>query len=628
MSAQTAATTVLDLYDAQVRRNPGATAVSDNAHHLTYADLTDRADRLASRLRARGVGAESLVGICLPRSVDMVVAVLAVLKAGGAYLPLDPESTTDRLALVCADAGLTTVLTHHELGARVLSDIPDVTLLRLDADQDEIDDLNGTDDTPQRPAAGDLAYVIYTSGSTGRPKGVAVQHDNLLASTEARFDFYREPVRAFLLLSPLAFDSSVAGLFWTLCTGGQLVIPPDGYWHDLDRLCAFLNEARISHLLCVPSLHSALLDALEPLSEEDRPALGVVIVAGEKCPARLPARHRSLLPNTRIVNEYGPTEASVWATAYDATDVPHGTTVPIGRAVAHVTVHVVDADLVPVPDGTPGEILIGGPGVARGYLRRDELTHERFLADHLGAGPRGRLYRTGDLARVNVDGVLEFIGRADNQVKIRGYRVEPDEVEHVIANRPEIDEVAVVPDGEGEHTRLIAYVVRRDAATASVEDHGSVQLREHLAKALPAYLVPALVVTLPSMPRTTNGKTDRSALAATRVSLAADDQPLLRDAEAAIAGIWEDVLGVAAGSLRGDENFFDLGGNSLLLLKVRRRVEVARGRAVSVAELFAHPTVRSLARLVSGETDGAAAGGESARSRQGNRGRRLIARQS
>jgi acyl-coenzyme A synthetase/AMP-(fatty) acid ligase len=380
-------------------------------------------------------------------------------------------------------------------------------------------------------------------------------------------------------------------LFWTLATGGRLVVAAEGYWQRLDELAGTLEQLGVTHLLCVPSVHRALLDAAPAATLG---VLDTVIVAGEACPATLIDRHRAVLPGTRLVNEYGPTEATVWATACDLTAEPAAGAgpVPIGTAVGHVSVHLVDERLSPVPDGAVGEILIGGAGVARGYAGSPALTAERFVADPFGAEPGGRLYRTGDLARRRPDGALEFLGRGDQQVKVNGVRIELGEIESALVGHPDIREAAVLAAGP----HLTAYVTVEGGAALSAAD-----MRGFLATKLPASMLPAGYVVLPDLPRNGNDKVDRGALAGLRhpESPAAGADPLSA-IQRSIAQIWAEVLDRQVSSIGVDQNFFDAGGQSLLLLRVRRQLERVLGRSVAVTTLLAHPTVGGLARHLSG----------------------------
>jgi surfactin family lipopeptide synthetase C len=427
------------LFEDQARRSPDALAVACGRQELSYRQLNRRANRLAHRLRRLGVGPEVPVGLCAERSVDALVGVLGVLKSGGAYVPLDPSYPQERLDLVLDDAPIAVLVAQEKLEERVTAYSGPVVLLEEDLDE--------TDKNPPCLTEPDhLAYAIYTSGSTGRPRAVAVTHANLLASTWARTQYYPRPVRRFLLLSNFGFDSSVAGIFWTLCQGGALYIPDQKLYADVSHLANLIQGQRISHLLCVPSLYQYLLTQ----APTDLAGLETAIVAGEPCPPALVEAHYKALPDTALFNEYGPTEATVWSTVFACTAKDNQAAVPIGRPVANTRVYVLGLDMEPVPVGVPGQLYIGGAGVARGYLNQPQLTRERFVADPFAADPlaagqdkTARLYRTGDWVRYRTDGNLEFIGRRDGQVKIRGHRVELGEIETALATHEAVGNVVV-----------------------------------------------------------------------------------------------------------------------------------------------------------------------------------------
>jgi amino acid adenylation domain-containing protein/FkbM family methyltransferase len=410
------------LFERQAARQPEAEALVFAEHGLSYGALDEQAEQLARRLRAHGVGPEVRVGLCVERSPAMLAGILGILKAGGAYVPLDPTYPTERLDYMLTDSRARLVLTHSAL----LDKLPPAGIATLCLDQ-----LGDPAPASAAPLAelhpGCAAYVIYTSGSTGRPKGVVVSHANAVQSTAERFRYYPDPVRRFLLLSSFAFDSSVAGLFWTLGQGGCLVLPPEGAQKDPALLGGLIARQRVSHLLCLPSLHSLLLEQAGRLD-----SLRAVIVAGEACPRDTVTRHLARCPQARLYNEYGPTEATVWSSVHEITahDLETERSISIGRPLAHTRLYLLDAQLEPVPVGVPGEIHLGGAGVARGYLDKPALTAERFLPDPFGP-PGGRLYRTGDLARWRADGTLEFLGRMDQQVKLRGHRIEPGETDYL-----------------------------------------------------------------------------------------------------------------------------------------------------------------------------------------------------
>ena len=428
------------LFDAQVERTPDASAVVYHDEPLSYRELNHRANQLAHYLRGLGVGPDVLVGIYMERSLEMVIGLLGVLKAGGAYVPLDAAYPKDRLAFILEDAQAPVLLTQK----RLMAELPDqkAKVISLDGDWQVINQECG-ENLVSGVTGGNLSYVIYTSGSTGQPKGVIITHQNLMYSTFARTQFYEQPIRGFLLLSSFAFDSSVAGIFWTLCQGATLCIPDEDRYLDIPYLAGLIEQNSVSHLLCIPSLYQHMLTA-EP---ELLGSLTTTIVAGEACPTELVKAHFTLLPETNLFNEYGPTETTVWSTVFNCRAMTETATVPIGRPIANAAIYVLDANHQPVPVGVPGELYIGGAGVARGYLNHPELTNERFIPTPFG---EGRLYRTGDLAKYLPDGNLEFLGRNDHQVKIRGYRIELEEIEAALLEHPNVGETVVVPKGMPE----------------------------------------------------------------------------------------------------------------------------------------------------------------------------------
>jgi len=571
-----------ELFEQQAERTPVAVAVAAADGTLSYRTLNARANRLAHRLQALGVGPESRVAVCVGRSAAAPVAVLGVLKAGGAYVPLDPEYPADRLAFMVADSGAGVIVTDEASRGVVPEGAARVVVLD--------DSLDGDDRNPG-PAAGpdDLAYMIYTSGSTGTPKGVLVTRRNLAHSTHARFLYYKEPVAGYLLVSSFAFDSSVAGIFWTLAQGGKLVIPAPGEHADPLALAGLVGRHAISHFLGVPSLYALIL---ENAPAADLAGLRAVIVAGEPCPRGLPARHFATAPGAALYNEYGPTEATVWATVHrcDPPD-PAGGSVPIGRPVAGTRAYVLDARLNPVPVGVTGELFLGGVGLARGYHGRPALTAERFLADPFSGEPGARLYRTGDLARFRPDGLIECLGRADGQVKIRGHRVELGEVEAALAGHPAVRDAAVEaraePSGE---TRLVAYLVVRPGAELSAGE-----LRSWLKARLPDAMVPSTFAVLDALPLSPNGKVDRAALpdpSAYRLSGPAPSEAPRNAAEAELSRL-------AAGLLKVDrvgvhDNVFELGMDSILAIQLVARARKG-GLHLTPAQLFQAPTVAGMA---------------------------------
>jgi amino acid adenylation domain-containing protein/non-ribosomal peptide synthase protein (TIGR01720 family) len=578
-------------FEACAATSPDALAVVCGEERLSYRALNRRANQVAHVLRESGVGRAAPVGVCLERSADLVVAILAILKAGGAYVPIDPDYPQDRVTYLLDDAKVAVLLTHAQMLERLPTGEAQTLCLDLDAARIAAasgDNLAGPIDPDQ------TAYVIYTSGSTGRPKGVLVSHRNAVHSTAARLAYYQAPVSAFLLLSSLAFDSSVAGLFWTLSQGGTLCLPVDGDHKEPAALRALIERERISHLLTLPSFYGLLLEQ-GPASA--LASLRAAIVAGEACPPDLIKRHHAKLGPVPLFNEYGPTEGSVWSTVHPLTMADAETaSVSIGRPVPNVRAYVLDHVFEPVPVGVPGEIHLGGAGVARGYLDKPALTAERFLPDPFGP-PGGRLYRTGDLARWRADGTLEFLGRIDQQVKIRGYRIELGEIEAVLAQHPAVREVAALARRDRpDDIRLVAYVVPQ--AGSDAVPPCPTELREFVAARLPDYMVPMAVVALEAFPLTPNGKLDRKALPAPGAALVrpeADAAPLDPVAES-LAGLWAEVLGLERIGPR--DNFFDVGGHSLLAFRVISRVQDEYGVTLPVAALFNAPTVAQFAPVV------------------------------
>jgi len=556
-----------DLFAAWTARTPDAPAVTDGRRTWTYRELDGLANRLAHDLIRRGVGPERTVAVVLPRSAELVVAELAVAKAGGAFLPVDPAYPAERRALMLSDARPAVVL-----------DDPAQTRPPTGPDHAPRDSDRLAPLCAEHPA-----YVIYTSGSTGTPKGVAVTHTGLAsfaAAAAVRYDV--APGARVLQFSSPSFDASVLELCISLLAGATLVVPPDGPWLG-EELAAVLAEHRITHALIPP----AALATVPAPDAGGLPDLRTLIVGAEACPAELVDRWAA---GRRLINSYGPTEATVVASWTGPLAVGGGTP-SIGGPLPHTEVHVLDAAMRPVPAGTGGELYIGGAGVARGYLDRPGLTAARFVASPYG--PSGsRLYRTGDLARWNSEGELEFLGRADRQVKVRGFRIEPGEIEAALARHPRVGEaVVIVREDEPGRQRLVAYVT-------AVDPHRSPQpaeLRAAVSRSLPAHMVPSAVVVLDAFPLTAQHKIDRRALPAPDTARApeAGHAAPRTPAERTLAGIWSDVLSVHP--VGTGDDFFELGGDSVLAVRVLSRIREELGDRLSVRDLF---TARTIAGLV------------------------------
>jgi amino acid adenylation domain-containing protein len=595
---------------------------------ITYRELNRRANQLAHDLRDCGVGPDTLVGVCLTPSIELVVSLLAVLKAGGAYLPLDPAYPVDRLAFMVRDAGIRILLTTRALKDRLPAEADDMAIYLDDEDEIEAHEAAtraatraagaraDADENPVRVVASDhLAYVIYTSGSTGLPKGAMITHGGLGNYLSWALDAYRvaegscAPVN-----SSIAFDATVTSFFAPLLAGGRVILlPEDGVIETLAEVLRTTSD--VSLVKITPAHLEVLAQQLAPELSKAKAdgsfGVNAFVIGGEAVRTDMLASWQQAAPRTRLINEYGPTETVVGCCVYDA-PVPSAAEpaqagpVPIGKPIANTQLYILDARRELVPAGVIGELFIGGAGVARGYLNRPELTEARFVHDPFTAAAdvadatvgegvhTPRLYRTGDLVRWRADGEMEFVGRTDAQVKIRGFRIEPGEIEAVLAEHPAVAESFVMARDLGAAGRqLVAYIVRH-------ETHGEVEfteLKRHLAARLPEYMVPAAIVTLDAFPLTPNGKIDRRALPApemtgTRRDLAAPRDPL----EMTLAAIWQEVLGVSPVGIR--DNFFDLGGHSLLAVRLLARVERAFGQAVPLATILRGPTIEQMATLL------------------------------
>ncbi|WP_437305959.1 amino acid adenylation domain-containing protein [Sorangium sp. So ce388] len=583
---------VHELFEAQAERTPDAVAVIFDDKRLSYRELNQRANQVAHALRRRGVAPDGLVAIAAERSVEMVVGLLGILKAGGAYVPIDPEYPADRIAFMLEDAAAPVLLSQWPVASRLPAHHAEV--LCLDADRALIDS-EPTGNLAVPVAPDHLAYTIYTSGSTGRPKGAGNSHRGLLNRLQWMQERYAlTPEDRVLQKTPFSFDVSVWELFWPLITGAGLVVARPGDHRDGERLVDLISRHSVTTLHFVPPMLQAFLET--PGAASCR-SLRKVICSGEALPAELARRCFERLPDAELHNLYGPTEASIDVTAWACSREDTSTAVPIGHPIANTQIYLLDRHGQPVPVGVPGELHIGGVGLARGYHRRPALTAERFVPDPFGSAPGGRLYRTGDLARHRADGAIEFLGRLDHQVKIRGLRVELGEIEARLLQHPHVHEAVVVARDEPHGgRRLVAYVAGRDGSAPE-----PAALRAWLAETLPAYMVPAPIVALDRLPLSPNGKVDRRALPAPEQidAPARAVTPPRTDLERTIAAIWRDVL--PAPQINVDDNFFDLGGHSLLLAKVHSRLREEVDRGLPMLVLFQHPTIASLAAALSQE---------------------------
>jgi amino acid adenylation domain-containing protein len=574
------------LIEAQVEKTPDAVAVafapaSSSQQSLTYAQLNARANQLAAHLRSLGVTRNTLVGICLERSLDLLIAPLAILKAGGAYLPLDPDHPDDRMGPIVENARLEILIGRPELATRLPAFNGKLVFLDWDA-------LNRYPDANQPVAvsSSDLAYVIYTSGSTGQPKGVMVPRralDNLLWSLRDWYHF--GPSDVLLAITTIAFDIAGLDLWLPLLAGARVVIVERATAMDAHLLQETIHREGVTFLQCTPAFWKLLVD-----SGWHGKADLQAVCGGEAMPKDLA---RKLAPRVaRLWNMYGPTETTIWSTGYQflGPDDP----ILIGRPIANTQVYILDEHLAPTPTGVPGELYIGGEGLADGYLHQPELTAERFVPDPFSNRPGARLYRTGDFARYRGDGNIECQGRNDDQIKLRGYRIEPEEIRWAITRHPAIrDAVAVLQTGAAGDSRIVAYVIAQ-----SSEPPDATELRNFLRQRLPAYMIPANFMFLDAFPLNKNGKIDRRALPQPKMPSAesAVTEAPANSIEALLTEIYRSVLGLSAVGV--NEDFFDLGGHSLTAAQLFREINTSFNLDLPLATLFHAPSVRRLAALI------------------------------
>ena len=573
---------VHQLLEAQARRTPQAIAVTFGDNSLDYAELNLRANQLARLLQQQGVARETLVGVCLERSLEMVVALLGILKAGAAYVPLDPAYPKDRIQHVLEDAHVRVLITQPELLKQLPSSAKTIC---LDPQWKALTGQSG-DGVATEVASSNLAYVIYTSGSTGKPKGVQLEHRsvvNFLCSMQKQPGFAQNDV--LVAVTTLSFDIAGLEMYLPLLSGGRIVIAPREATYDGRLLSELIEKSKATVMQATPATWRLLF---ESGWRGDRRLK--VLVGGEALPAEL--AHELVARCGEIWNMYGPTETTIWSSLYRVRG-DEGRILPIGQPIANTTFYVLDDARQPVPVGSEGELYIGGEGLARGYFERPELTAEKFVPDPFSALPQARMYRTGDLARFREDGNVEYLGRLDHQVKIRGFRIELGEIEAVLDQHPDVLRSVVVAREESSgDKRLVAYVVCNTDSTAS-----SAELREHARSQLPDYMVPSAIVQLGTLPLTPNGKVDRKALPAPKATDFASDVNYVapRDpVELKLANLWEETLGIRPIGVK--TSFFDLGGRSLLAARLFTQISSAFGKDLPLATLFRAPTIEQLAR--------------------------------
>ena len=581
---------VHSLFERQAEATPDAPALVFDDEMLSYGELNARANQLAHALIELGVTPDAPVAITLERSPAMIVALLATLKAGGAYVPLDPDYPAERLAFMLEDSGARLLLTQEPLRERLARTVAQIVCLDTEHERFARQPRTNPECTV---SAHHLAYVIYTSGSTGRPKGVAVEHRSISDHCDAIQVFFElSPNDRVLQFAALSFDASVEQILPTLCSGATLLLPPHRLMSP-EALSRFLTEHQFTVADLPPTFFEQWLS--QPSFSLKHSSLRLLLVGGDALPVRLTSRWYEALQenkeNIRLLNGYGPTEATVTATFYDIPEGLSGALVPIGRPLPRRATYILDRHQKPTPIGVPGQLHIGGAGLARGYLNRPELTAEKFIPNPFSETAGERLYKTGDLARYRADGNIEFLGRLDHQVKIRGFRIELGEIEAALAAQPAIREAVVTARGEGTERQLVAYVVAQADGEAKPN---VVELRSALRASLPDYMVPAAWVFLPALPLTPNGKVDRKALPEPERQGSSLEGAGPRDAlEEILVGLWGTVLKQPV--LGIDDNFFELGGHSLLATQLVSRLRDALGVTVPVRWLFEAPSVAELA---------------------------------
>lgn len=581
--------TLVDLFEKQVQKTPESIAVSDEKRSLSYLELSQRSNQLGRYLQRHGIGPEVPVGVFMERSVDMLLAIYGVIKAGAPYVPLDPDLPQERLAFMITDTGIPLVLTQAQLASR----LPSCGAHAVSVDESWVEISRESTGHPRiGPEPENAAYIIYTSGSTGKPKGVVNEHrgivNRLLWMQE---EYGLDASDRILQKTPISFDVSVWELFWPLQVGARLFMAKPGGHRDSAYLVKTILEWGITTLHFVPSMLAVFLE--EP-GVESLQSIKRVICSGEALTAELQRRFFEKLP-AELHNLYGPTEAAVDVTYWACRRDEDRPVVPIGRPVANTQIHILDARMQLVPIGVSGEIYIGGTQVARGYLNRPELNRERFVPDPFDRMPGARLYRTGDIGRYGFDGAIEYLGRVDFQVKIRGFRVELGEIEAQLESCDGIGNCAVVVQGEGEAARLVAYYTVRPGSNPQPSE-----LREQIARYLPEYMIPQHFVLLEQMPLTTSGKIDRRRLPKLSIQRAnlLDVGPRSEE-ERKVATLWGELLGVDRVGIH--ENFFEIGGNSLLVMRMAAKLRQTFGKDVSVVDIFRYPTIEQLAaHLASG----------------------------
>lgn len=585
-----------NLIEEHAEKNPKNNAVTFLDASYTYKELNELANQVARTLKEQGISPGIPVGLCADRSLNMVVGILGILKSGGAYLPIDPAYPKDRIEFILEDADVSLMLIEKDQVANVKK--KSFKLITFD---EVFNSQSSKRENPQASVADtDPAYVIYTSGSSGKPKGVVVTHKNIIHSTVSRYSFYPNQPGSFLLLSSFAFDSSMVGIFWTLCSGGNLVLTKKKVEQDMSNLSSLFEKYQITHTLLLPSLYHLLLDHARPAQLT---SLNTVIVAGEACATSLCELHFDRVPQIDLFNEYGPTETSVWCTAHKLELMDAKRSIPIGRPIANTEIYILNESLQPVPIGVVGELYVGGLGVTQGYLNRLELTAERFLNHPFDKRSERKIYSTGDLASYRSDGVIDFLGRADKQVKIRGYRIELNEIRDILNQVSKVTEGEILvktlsTTSEGKEAngfqakRLVAFFTANEKIQTN-------DLQKEIKRQLPTYMIPTAFVQLDEMPRLPNGKIDQNALLEINLSTTESDLSNYiapsTSVEKQLVEIWEHVLGFSP--IGVEDNFFEIGGDSILSIQINGKARKA-GLNFSANQIFESQTISELANTI------------------------------
>jgi len=578
-----------EAFELMALKQPSATALVFGDLVLTYKQLNEKANQLAHYLRSSTINTELLVAICLERSPEMIIGILGVLKAGAAYVPIDPKSPKDRIQYLLDETKVPILLTQQQL----VDGLPvfDGQLISLDEDWNKIEHQKITNlDLYLEPKK--LAYTIFTSGSTGKPKGVQVEHHSVVNLVNGQIDFVNHPVTRFLYAYSFAFDGSVLLIFWTLLSGGALVVAEEGLEKDISKLARFIEQHQITHLLTFASLYAILLDQIDA---KHLKSLESVSVAGEACPAALVRQHHKCLPQTFFYNQYGPTEATVGATIYQTDASFNEQKVPIGKAINNVEVYVLNDRLEKTGPHEIGEIYIAGKGLARAYLNRPDLTAERFIPNPFSDDASAKMYRTGDLGIQLQDGNIDFVGRADFQIKLRGYRIELGEIESTLTTHPAILESAVLLKGDNSvDQKLVAYCSLKKDQQIKVSE-----IRSFLAKKLPEYMIPAAFKIMDKMPLTTAGKVDRGALPEighVRPELEQQYVAPKSKLENLLTKLWCETLDLDKVGIH--DKFFELGGNSLQAAGFISNLQERLGETIFIVSIFDHSTIASYAAML------------------------------